>query len=289
MFLINTNKMSELKNYLEYLKNINYIDILKHTQDKIITGKHIYLHNKKSIDLALCVVCFFLIIVEWLDLSFISDLYFLGLIYMTVTTVGYYYNKKINLDSGDQKQINKIFENFSLLSNNWLIYSILIICDWILQTINVFIGNIVLGPIIQICRIMLYMQYCRQFIKSCEPYCQEMLEVDNIYISDELTKKIILPTNVKHLVNIIAINNIFFFNLLKVNLKFLILIDRCLSSGVDILSNLILKGLKQTSKAKSLSIVSVKNTKEYVVSIIQKMRSLVPGYSRPKGDIKKNE
>lgn len=279
-------------NYLELVKNINLIGIIKSARDQFAIGKHAYLQNKKNIDIVLCFVCFLLIILGWLDLSLVSNLYFLGLTYMTVRIIGSFYNQisttqnKSNLpevnylregiESLNQEQSYKILEDFSLLANNWLIYSSLVLCDWIFQTVDTLIGGLILGSILQIGRFLLYMQYCRQFIKSLEPHCEEMSQVNNIYISDELAKKISLPVYAKHLVNIMAINNIVCFNLFaRANLKVLTLIDGCSSSGIGMLSNVILEILKQASKGKSLSSITVKNTKGYIGILIQKLKSIV--------------
>ena len=274
-------------NYFEF-GNINFSSLNDLAQEYIIVGKNIYLQNKKPVNFILCIVCFVMIMLQWLDLSLISNLYFLGLIYMTVRITGTFYNKiptletKFNdgtyiqqgIESLDQKQSHKMLAEFSSISCNWLTYSSLILCDWILQTINSIIGT-GLSPVVQIIRFLLYMQYCREFIKSLEPYCKDLSHNEVTYISDELAKNILLSIYAKHLINLMSINNVFCINLFaRANLKVLTFIDNCSSSGIDILSNIACEFLKHASKAKTLSSNAVQNTLGNL-HFIQKLKSFI--------------
>jgi len=239
-------------NVIDLIRNVNFSGITKSVSDCFDNAKNIYQQNKKNADFVLCLICFFFIMLGLLDISVISSLYFLGLTYMTVRTVGNFYNKLPisdkdltllqRIEAMDLTQMRGYLIEYSSLGNNWLMYSSLIMCDWTIKLVSSLIGNgLIFGSVLQIIRFLLYMQYCKRFIKSLEPYCEEEYQSEHAYISDELAKKLLLSTYVKHLINLIAINNIFCYNLFaKTNLKVLILIDGCSSSGVDMLSTVFL-------------------------------------------------
>lgn len=284
--------MSDQNNYLELIKNINLTNIVQLIQEYACMGRSIYTKNKKTVDLCLCFFCYSMIILGWLDLSLILNIYFLGVIYMTVTTFGSFCNNlcvqeitnfernskeqdyvERSIEKMDDEQCRKILTNFSKLCNDWLLYASLVLCEWVFQAMNYLIGGgFIFGSLLQIMRFLLYIQYCKRFIKSLESY-NDIIYTTKIYISDELADNILLSTAVKHLINVIAINNVFCYNLLaKTNLRVLILIDSCSSSGFNLLSDITLECLKQASKAKSLSSTAIENTKEYIYPSYQKYK-----------------
>lgn len=277
------NGQFTVSQFVDTVKNINFVNMAKSVYDYSDTGKQIYLQNKKNVDLALCILCFFFILLGWLNISIISSLYFLGLMYMTVITVGVFYNKlptaadkelslQQRVDIMDNIQVKTVLFEFASLTSNWLMYASLVICDWSIQTVNTLIGGgLILGSGLQIGRFLVYMHYCRYFIKSLKPYCDNA-NAEKTFISEGLAKSLSLSNNVKHLINVISINNVFCYNLFaKANMKVLMLIDGCSSAGVDMLSTICLEALKQSSKTKSLTSVTVNSTWLYLKSLSQKM------------------
>lgn len=257
---------------LDSFKNINFIETYK--------------NNKKTF-----FFCFFIILFMG-DLSLIPSLYFMSLIYMTVKDLGGFYNqvykstqdiksKKANfeeyIETFNAEKLRKFVIDFSILFNNWLAYSSLVLIDWIFHTLiyligssfgNIYISNI----IIKIIRTILYMQYCKHFIKSLKPYRERSLQTDETFISDELSKCIGLSSNVKHLMNFITLNNVFCFNFfVKINFEVLTFIDSCSSTGIDVCTVLSLEGTKHISKIKNIQDwvynypnYSIQNIKSYL-------------------------
>lgn len=284
--------------FVGLLKNINFSNIYNSSHQYITLVQKTYWKNKYHIDLGLCFICFIMIMLGWLNLSLILTFYFSSLVYMTVRTLAYFYNEiveyekkggsfKIGLNNSemlrqisdyiDINDLKKYVTEFVQLVNNWLLYSSLIICDWILLTLISLIGSgLIIGPILQVVRFLLYLQYCKQFIKSLEQHCQEMLSSEKAFISDKVAKILSIPIHIKHLINLMVINNVFCFNFFaKVNLKILKLIDNCSSSGIDMLSNIMLECLEQVSRAKSLSSVAANNTRNLFDPLIKKVKTFM--------------
>lgn len=320
---------------MEYIKNFNSMDIIRLFQEYARYGMNFYSQNKKHLDLVICFLSFLVILLGWIDLSIISKLYFLGLIYMTVRTIRYLYDKILisvrddklnklknleklqnnnqdnidnNIDNKDNKDSNidnidnqdnqnndnqdnqnndsqifqgikalndteckKLLNEFTNLSNNWLMYASLILCDYVIFSLDVLISGIIIGSILRIIRFVLYMKYCKQFVQILEPY-REVSSSEKIILSDEDAEILSLPVQVKHLINLMSINNIFCHNLFaKANHSLLTSIRDYSSLGVDMLSHFFFQTLKQASKVK----LAVGNTKNYLDPIIQKIKLLI--------------
>lgn len=220
-----------------------------------------YSQHKYVFNICSCLISFAFVWLHWFDLSLITNFYFLGLTYMTVGAVGNFFvelSPFLLKQTPNQQSLitavttglelersQKILLVFLILANNWLIYSSLVIINWIILMINSLIGGgYVFGPILLLYRYLLHMCYCKEIIKLLAP-CTVMFFVDTTYISDDLAISGHVPVYVKHLINLILINNVFCYNLFaKVNLQVLLLIEQCSCPGIDIIYEFVLKLLE---------------------------------------------
>ena len=83
-------------NLLNLVKNVDLTRVVTFVQQGYIMSTNFYQQNKQSVDLALFAISFLLVMLNVIDLSVISKLYFLGLIYMTVVLLGNFYNQLHN-------------------------------------------------------------------------------------------------------------------------------------------------------------------------------------------------
>ena len=112
---------------------------------------------------------------------------------------------------------------------------------------------------------MFYMYYCRLFIKSLEPHYVTIALSDKTRISDEVGIQFNLQRPVKHLINIMSINNIFCHNLfLRANLWILQVIDSCSLACIDLVSSFAVEGYNRASNARSYSSNVALNAKIYI-------------------------
>jgi hypothetical protein len=252
--------------------------------------KDAYSQNRDSVDLALCMVCLLFIIFGWFDLSIISSLYFLSLVYMTVRSVGSFYNQlptehanlQAKVDAMDPFYSKKMLAEFSMLATSWLVYSSLVSVDWVIQSVNSLVGiGLMFQPILRVWRFLLYVQYCKQFSKSLEPYCSESYSLEKTFVSDELAKSIPLSIHAKHMINIMSINNVFCYNLFtKANIKVLTVIDEYSSFGIDTISNILFRALEQASKAKPMLSAVMQNIFGHLTPLLKRSREHVVNFNK---------
>ena len=266
-------------NVLDLIKNINFVGIITSLSDKLSLVKNLYNQNKKIVDSVLCVISLTLILLGRFDLSLVHKLYFCALTYMTVNALGSFYNKlpkngtssptvdmKVSIEALEHKESCEILHEIVLIGNNWLTYVSLIMCDWLLNIIEYLIGGIIISFILHVGKFLLYMQYCKQFCKSLDKV--ETMQYRDTYIDEQLSKNVSLPVYVKHLINLMTINNVFCHSMFAVvNLKVLSLIDFCLTSSLDLLLAIFQTSFNTVSAVQPVSSGWMQSTKTYLYSM----------------------
>lgn len=245
---------------INLVKNIDYSKLASVLQQYYFLSLNFYQQNRLIVDLILFAVSFALVMFNLIDMSIISKLYFLGLIYMTVVLLGNFYGQMhnpANLQTGialmDNNTNRTLLNEFTVVTNNWLLYSSLIVLDYGFSSVGYAIGNgFIFGTALQLVRFNVYMLYCREFIATLEPYMTENKLTDSTFISEETAKSVGVSNYVKNLVNLLAINNVFSYNLLiKTSYKLLVLINNVTSAGVDLMYTFFTNGVNQVSHVKS--------------------------------------
>lgn len=247
MFFYYNNKMTEQikdNNILETIKDINFVEKFNSLYFIISLIKEYYLRNQVNIDAIGNLIFFMLVLFEWFNLSLIHNLYFLALVYMTVNAVGNHYNKLSKTENDIE-----ILNEFILISNNWLTYSSLLICHKLNDLIDYLMGGgISIKIILHLGKLLLYMYYTKQF---CNSLNKVKIESRDTYIGDEMAKNASLPSCVKHLINIISINNIFCNNIFIINHRILLFIDYRLTSSFEMLLYLYNRSISHVSQVQS--------------------------------------
>jgi hypothetical protein len=274
-FFIKRPNLHMTSDILKPAKNIDYVRLIDTLRDKLVSLKQTYMENKALSDKLLCLVCSALVLLDLFDLSLIKHLYFLNLVYRTAELAGSYYNKLPRQNNAvDSKDSKNALESLDMLddivkvSNNWLIYSSLVVCEWCLHfLVNLLSGfGILMILVLRIMKYLLYMYHCKEFCKSLQS--NETTELKNTYIGDELSERLCLSPCIKHLVNVISINNIFCYKIFGVaNKKVLSVIDYCLTTSYDALLDTVRMCLVQLSMPETVTRGYIGTATDYLYNL----------------------